>query len=146
VTHILSMAHSLRIPIPPAPIVYLGVDAHDRDDYDVAGDFERTLAFLDSALGASDPTAVVLVHCAAGVSRSAIIVALYLAHSQYLPWDVAVRAVHACRPCVCPNMGFLRALQAWDVSRTAGQVSSSHVGPSASSSLSDPSPAAKSSP
>jgi hypothetical protein len=137
VTHVLSMAHSLRIPLPPAPIVYLGVDAHDRDDYAVSGDFDRALAFLDAAL--VDPTAVVLVHCAAGVSRSAIIVALYVAHSQHLAWDVAVRAVHACRPCICPNMGFLRALRAWDVSRAP--TSASPNCPSASACITESSTA-----
>ena len=53
----------------------------------------------------------ILIHCQAGVSRSASIVIGYLIHSRRLSAKEALDYVQQRRPCVRPNPGFWRELQ-----------------------------------
>ena len=89
-------------------VTLLSLDAHDLDGYDISGQFPAALNFIHKSLQAGD--GAVLVHCAAGVSRSATIVAAYLMATQKISAAEATLRVHQARPCVCPNLGFLRQL------------------------------------
>jgi predicted protein tyrosine phosphatase len=53
----------------------------------------------------------VLVHCMAGISRSATIVIAHLMMSQRLSFDDALRKVRSVRPIVGPNYGFREQLK-----------------------------------
>eukprot|EP00128_Syssomonas_multiformis_P005539 Colp12_sorted_trinity150504_noHs@23043 len=86
---------------------YKGIQAHDTDDYPIQTHFDEAFEFLDHALKSGDN---VLVHCAAGVSRSATIVIAYLMRTEKWGLFEASRFVHEKRPCVCPNQGFLTRL------------------------------------
>jgi predicted protein tyrosine phosphatase len=89
-------------------VTLLALDTHDVDDYDIASHFPVALDFIHKSLQAGD--GAVLVHCAAGVSRSATIVAAYLMAAHQIGAAEAVLRVHQARPCVCPSQGFLRQL------------------------------------
>ncbi len=89
-------------------ITLLALDAHDLDDHDISVHFPVALNFIHKSLQAGD--GAILVHCAAGVSRSATIVAAYLMVTHQISAAEAVLGVHQARPCVCPNLGFLRQL------------------------------------
>lgn len=52
----------------------------------------------------------VLVHCQAGVSRSATICIAYLMKYYDLPFSVAFLALKGARPIINPNIGFLKQL------------------------------------
>lgn len=65
---------------------------------------------MESAL-AGDPAARVLVHCAAGVSRSGAMVVAYLMYTYDLDVDEALARVRKARPCVRPNNSFARQLR-----------------------------------
>jgi hypothetical protein len=52
----------------------------------------------------------VLVHCAAGVSRSASIVILTLMHEKHIPAETAIKIVQGYRSVVWPNDGFRRQI------------------------------------
>jgi len=54
----------------------------------------------------------VLVHCHAGVSRSAAVIIGYLMIKQYMSFNDAYIYVKMRRHIVCPNQGFLRQLRA----------------------------------
>lgn len=53
----------------------------------------------------------VLVHCSAGVSRSATLVAAYLIKEKRLTAQGAINHIIARRECICPNDGFRRKLK-----------------------------------
>jgi atypical dual specificity phosphatase len=89
-------------------VTLLALDAHDEDGYDISAHFPMTLDFIHKSLQAGD--GAVLVHCAAGVSRSATIVAAYLMVAYQIGAAEATLRVHQARACVCPNLGFLRQL------------------------------------
>jgi len=70
--------------------------------------FERGAAYISAAL--AQPGAVVYVHCAGGVSRSASVVLAYLVTRGGLPLRDAWRQVKAQREVIGPNAGFFGVL------------------------------------
>ena len=63
------------------------------------------LTSVDAAL--ISPRARVLIHCVAGVSRSAAIALGYMMHKGQRLVD-AYEQLHAARPLIMPNVGFLK--------------------------------------
>lgn len=59
-----------------------------------------------------------LVHCMAGVSRSATMVLAYLIKHQKMSLSEAYDHVKSKRPCIQPNLGFWRQLIAYEEART----------------------------
>jgi hypothetical protein len=67
----------------------------------------------------------VLVHCQAGISRSATIVIAYCMHKERLSFEAAMAVVSAARSKIWPNMGFKCQLEqfeklGWDASKWEG--------------------------
>ena len=58
-----------------------------------------------------------LVHCFAGVSRSATIMASFLMRVSRLPVTDVIREMRAVLSCVSPNRGFMLQLERWDLCR-----------------------------
>ncbi|KAJ7592866.1 dual specificity phosphatase [Mycena floridula] len=57
----------------------------------------------------------VLVHCHAGISRSASVVIAYLIREQEMSYDEATRFVWERRKCISPNDGFVSILKQWEI-------------------------------
>ena len=70
-------------------------------------------AWISAAL-AADAKNAVLVHCHAGMSRSAAVVVGYLMKAHRMTLAQALAAVRAARPIVDINEGFMRQLRVWD--------------------------------
>ncbi|XP_061567230.1 dual specificity protein phosphatase 8 [Cololabis saira] len=68
----------------------------------------QALHFLDAAMSSG---ASVLVHCAAGISRSPALAVAYVMYSRDLDLDQAYRFVKERRPSISPNFNFLGQLQ-----------------------------------
>jgi predicted protein tyrosine phosphatase len=68
-------------------------------------------ANADEAVAANEQ---VLVHCLAGISRSATVVLAYLMQSHRMTFRDAIVHVKSRRPIVYPNSGFLRQLVAFE--------------------------------
>jgi predicted protein tyrosine phosphatase len=75
----------------------------------LAARFDDVADFVGGALRSG---VGVLVHCAAGVSRSAALVIYTVMRLQGWTLRAAVAHVYASRPCVCPNVGLRLQLQA----------------------------------
>ncbi|TCD68759.1 hypothetical protein EIP91_009905 [Steccherinum ochraceum] len=87
--------------------VHHQIDIYDTEDTDVLKHFATAIAFIEKEL---DKGRGVLVHCFAGVSRSATIVAAYLMHSRGLDPTAALNLIRERRPHVDPNEGFMKQL------------------------------------
>lgn len=117
ITHVLAiqMAASERPtnrPLPPG-IVEQHVSFDDHPGVDLLVRLPACLAFLETALR-ENPRHAVLVHCTAGISRSASVVIAYLMRRFAVPFETAYAYVATKRPIVCPNWGFQEQLRTWD--------------------------------
>lgn len=80
----------------------------DTEEQDVLAYLPATIAFIQKALASGDG---VLIHCMAGMSRSATIAAAYLMHSQGLDPTGALELIREVRPTIQPNPSFLHQLE-----------------------------------
>ncbi|KAK9812886.1 hypothetical protein WJX72_005260 [[Myrmecia] bisecta] len=122
VTHILSLLvdtstlhqHCDELLIPAgeaAPYKQLLIEAEDAEDTNLLKHFPSCLRFISEGLAGGGR---VLVHCVAGVSRSATIVTAYLMQTEHLTSDQAISALQAKHPIACPNDGFLEQLRLFE--------------------------------
>ncbi|EPS99548.1 hypothetical protein FOMPIDRAFT_1050581 [Fomitopsis schrenkii] len=85
----------------------LQINLDDTDDADVLSHLVAAIQFIEAEL---EKGRGVLVHCVAGLSRSATIVAAYLMYVQHVDYEAALELIRKVRPNVQPNDGFLRQL------------------------------------
>ncbi|KXZ47911.1 hypothetical protein GPECTOR_32g524 [Gonium pectorale] len=92
---------------PPPGVRHLRQELPDIEDADIAGCFAEAFDFIDEA---REKGQAVLVHCGAGVSRSATLVVMYL--MRHHAWSAARARAHVVsrRSAVCLNDGFWRTL------------------------------------
>ena len=77
--------------------------------------FPQAFKFLDKyAHPKSQHRKRVLVHCAAGVSRSTTVLTAWLMKTFGMPMEEALKLVRSRRPIVNPNHGFLRVLKEYE--------------------------------
>lgn len=91
-------------------IVYHRIPLSDSLDEDILRYLPDACRFISNCSANSQP---VLVHCQAGVSRSASICIAYIMKSQRLPLPEALEMVKKRRPCISPNENFIDALEMW---------------------------------
>ncbi len=82
------------------------VRINDSPDENIKKYFNSTYNFINRG-----PT---LVHCAAGISRSATIVAAFLMRKYKLPMDKALAHIWECRKIINPNHGFKQQLRVFE--------------------------------
>jgi len=70
----------------------------------------------------------VLIHCRAGISRSATVCIAYLMYGGRLSLDEAHDYLKHCRPLISPNLNFMRQLAEFEACLTADGDCSSRVG------------------
>ena len=87
-------------------IRYLQLKLEDVDEEEISRFFEPAFAFMDQAINKEDGS--VLVHCQAGISRSATIVASYLMRANSMSMDQALEQIKSKRSKASPNGSFLR--------------------------------------
>ncbi|KAF9449282.1 hypothetical protein P691DRAFT_799489 [Macrolepiota fuliginosa MF-IS2] len=80
----------------------------DTEDADILSHLLPSIHFIQAEL---DKGRGVLVHCQAGVSRSATIVAAYLMHNKNLDPEGALELIRKARPYIDPNPNFLQQLE-----------------------------------
>jgi protein-tyrosine phosphatase len=93
-------------------VVYFRITIEDYHYEKIALHFERATSFIHAEL--SKPNGRVLVHCAAGVSRSATICIAYLMRHHHLSLAAAYAVVLEARCVIDPNPGFMEQLKAYE--------------------------------
>lgn len=114
ITHVISLTQSVY---HPDKLSYYPINIDDSPVANIYQYFEPCVEFINSALDAlATPEGMnVLVHCAAGVSRSASIVIAYIMSAQRVDYETALGMVRADRHYVCPNEGFVLQLRQWQM-------------------------------
>ena len=72
--------------------------------------FKSSFNFIEENIAKTN----VLVHCQAGVSRSATIVIAYMMRKYQYGMDDALKRVKGRRPYVDPNKGFMKQLRSFE--------------------------------
>ncbi|XP_044051670.1 dual specificity protein phosphatase 2 [Siniperca chuatsi] len=86
---------------------YLRLNVEDNLAADIRACFSTAIAFIDSVKQSGGR---VLVHCQAGISRSATICLAYLMHTQRVRLDEAFDFVKQRRQVISPNLAFMGQL------------------------------------
>lgn len=119
ITHVVSCLeeHELRsVEFLSAELDTLGIPLRDGMDQDIAASFP---AFFDFA---SRVEGKMLVHCQAGVSRSATFATALLMKSEQQTFFEAFHDLRKARPGVLPNIGFASQLQKLEHSLVPNQA------------------------
>ena len=84
------------------------IRARDSSTQNLSRVLPEAVAFITEAVSGGGK---ILVHCFAGVSRSASCVIAYLMKSKQIGYEEALAMTKAKRECVEPNEAFIRQLQ-----------------------------------
>ncbi|KAG8433959.1 hypothetical protein GDO86_012352 [Hymenochirus boettgeri] len=126
ITHVLNVSHSCPQPVFIPDNHFLRIPISD--SY-----CEKILPWLSAAVEFIEKVELVngkvLVHCLAGISRSAAVAIAYIMRSMGLCLDDAYRFVKEKRPTISPNFNFLGQLLEFEMS-LAHTEPSDHVKPS----------------
>ncbi|XP_030581376.1 dual specificity protein phosphatase 8 [Archocentrus centrarchus] len=108
ISYVLSVSRCSPQPsfLPGSRYLRIPIDDSLRDE--LLPWIPRALHFIDIAMSSG---ASVLVHCAAGISRSPALAVAYIMYSLEMDLDHAYRFVKERRPSISPNFNFLGQLQ-----------------------------------
>ena len=106
ITHILNVAKGCKNHFEDE-ITYKNLQIFDNCEEDITQIFEEAFEFIERVRMEGGR---VLVHCHAGISRSATIVTAYIMKTQGLSVDEALKIVKERRKCAAPNFGFMLKL------------------------------------
>ncbi|XP_059929645.1 dual specificity protein phosphatase 8 [Gadus macrocephalus] len=108
ISYVLSVSRCSPQPsfLPVSQYLRIPIDDSLRDD--LLPWIPAALRFIDGAMSSGG---AVLVHCAAGISRSPALAVAYIMYSMGLDLDHAYRFVKERRPSISPNFNFLGQLQ-----------------------------------
>lgn len=107
ITHVLNVTSNIPFRCEHLGLVTKRLAATDSAIQDIKQFFSEALAFIDEAQRAGGR---VLVHCQAGVSRSATITIAYLMHQRGMTMMDAFHYVRTLRSIVAPNLSFMGQL------------------------------------
>ncbi len=97
-------------------VKHLQLEAEDYEMQDITQLFDKAFEFIEDALykSNSNKTNNVLIHCAAGVSRSPSVTIAYLMWKNKMRFKDALSYVVERRSIVAPNPGFVKLLENYD--------------------------------
>lgn len=105
ITHIINLSHIENIF--PTKFTYYRIKIDDIPNSNIKQYFPSTFKFIDDALNKNGK---VLVHCTAGISRSATIIIAYLMTKLKIPLNQAIDYTRTQRSIIAPNPGFINQL------------------------------------
>jgi len=90
-------------------LTHAAVEVNDVSSESILDNLEDGLRYIDECI--ANKSGDILIHCAAGMSRSASVVIAYLMTRQNMTLDDALKHVKIIRPIVMPNQGFFAQLR-----------------------------------
>ena len=102
ITHILQVAAGIK-PLFPRDFTYKVINVADVSSSSLIRHFPSAISFIKDGMTRGGG---VLVHCFAGVSRSATVVIAYLMQEKNMSFSDAFAFASKRRPVIFPNMGF----------------------------------------
>ena len=119
ITHIISAILGYD-PAFPEDFKYLIVNALDSENNNISDVFESCNDFINDAL--FENNGKVLIHCMAGRSRSATILAAYIIETYGMDVDNVLSLLRNKRKIVEPNSSFLRQLNGYYINKYTNVV------------------------
>ena len=110
ITHIVCCASGMENKFPDK-FKYYNVNLLDKETENLRVHLDGTYKFIDEALKNGGR---VLIHCYAGVSRSASVLIAYLMKSQKMKFEDALNLLKSKRGKVNPNSGFVEQLKEYE--------------------------------
>jgi protein-tyrosine phosphatase len=112
ITHIIVAARELKCRYPD-DFKYVQIDIDDTMDENMLNIFKHMSEYINNVL--SDTNNKILIHCAAGISRSPSIVIAYLMNNTNMKtFDSAFKFLHNIRPLIDPNPNFIKQLKIYE--------------------------------
>eukprot|EP01017_Pseudomicrothorax_dubius_P020157 TRINITY_DN22090_c0_g1_i1.p1 TRINITY_DN22090_c0_g1~~TRINITY_DN22090_c0_g1_i1.p1 ORF type:complete len:207 (+),score=29.14 TRINITY_DN22090_c0_g1_i1:132-752(+) len=109
---VLTVAAGTRLTYRKSTVTeHMTIEAQDIESYNIARHFEKAIGFIEKQRSAGHN---VLVHCYAGVSRSAAVTIAYLMKTMKLTYERAHEMVRSRRRIICPNSGFKSQLREYE--------------------------------
>lgn len=105
ITHILSICEDAP-NIDPKEFKHKVILLDDSPNVDIMKNFEECHLFIEEG--------TTLVHCVAGISRSATVVISYIMQKLDKTPSEALKILQSVRPIVCPNEGFISQLTTYE--------------------------------
>ncbi|KAH9577400.1 Leucine-rich repeat [Trypanosoma melophagium] len=99
------------VPTPPVGGRHLTINVDDIEGADIRHTFDEACDFIDASLQEGEGC---LVHCFAGMSRSATTLIAYLMLRKHMRLDEAYCITRRGRPAIYPNKGFFNQLLSLD--------------------------------
>ena len=103
ITHVLQVASGIK-PFFPKDFKYKVINVTDTSQSSLIRHFPAAVQFIKEGMSKGG----VLVHCYAGVSRSASCVIAFLMQDRNMTFSEAFQFASKRRPVIFPNMGFQR--------------------------------------
>jgi len=107
ITHILNVGTGIPNGFPQK-FTYCNVEILDLDETTIVNYFPKCFSFIEDAIS---KRCGILIHCNAGVSRSASIVIGFLMENRGMSYQQAFDWVKTKRPKIQPNRGFIEQLK-----------------------------------
>ncbi len=115
----------IREKIAAAGTNWLFIPVDDDERVMIYDHFQQVNEFVEAALGRGER---VLIHCAAGISRSTTLMAAYLMWKNGWTRDAAIDHIKERRSQIGPNDGFMAQLLAYELQRTPNIIVDENVG------------------
>ncbi|EKE38967.1 hypothetical protein ENUP19_0083G0054 [Entamoeba nuttalli] len=96
----------------PNEINYLHLHINDQENFQITNYFQSCFDFIDHAFSQNEK---VLVHCQAGISRSATLVIAYLIYHEKISLKDAYSKVYQVKKNIAPNKGFWKQLEDFEI-------------------------------
>jgi len=116
ITHVLSVIAPITsgtyTSIRELKIDHKMIELYDMETESLLPNLKTSCEYIENALNTGGK---VLVHCAAGVSRSASVMIAYMMWKEKSSFEIALRKVERCRGVIFPNQGFRIQLKLFEL-------------------------------